>query len=142
MLLNCDGWHHRLNVHGFEQVLRDGEGQGSLAWGSPWSREELDLTEQLNNNKEFSRLRRWLNGQEPPCQCRRHRFDPWVWKIPWRRKWQPLPVFLLEKFHEERSLVGYSPWVRKESDTAEHTHKIFILLFLPLHIPLIIVRIK
>ena len=36
-------------------------------------------------------------GKESACQCRRHKrdwFDPWVWKIPWRRKWQPTPVFL------------------------------------------------
>ena len=37
-------------------------------------------------------------------------FDPWVRKIPWRRKWQPTPVFLLEESHGQRSLVHYSPW--------------------------------
>ena len=37
-------------------------------------------------------------------------FDPWVGKIPWRRKWQPAPVFLPGKFHGQRSLVSYSPW--------------------------------
>ena len=39
------------------------------------------------------------SGKEPACQCRRHKrpgFDPWVRKIPWRRAWQPTPVFLLE----------------------------------------------
>ena len=36
----------------------------------------------------------WLSGKESACQCRRHGFDPWVRKIPWRRKWQPIPVFL------------------------------------------------
>ena len=40
-------------------------------------------------------------------------------KISWRRKWQPTPVFLPEKSHGRRSLVGYSPWGRKESDTTE-----------------------
>ena len=45
----------------------------------------------------------------------------------WRRKWQPTPVFLPGEFHGQRSLVGYSPWGRKESDTTErltrtHTH--------------------
>ena len=35
----------------------------------------------------------------------------------WRKKWQPTPVFLPGKFHEQRSLAGYSPWGRKESDT-------------------------
>ena len=41
---------------------------------------------------------------------RRPRFDPWVWKILWRRKRQPTPVFLPGKSHGWRSLVGYSPW--------------------------------
>ena len=44
------GWHHRLNGHEFEQALGNGEGQGSLAYCSPWGRKELDTTEQLNNN--------------------------------------------------------------------------------------------
>ena len=39
--------------------------------------------------------------------------------IPWRRKWQPTPVFLPGEFHEQRSLVGYSPRGRKELDTIE-----------------------
>ena len=42
-------------------------------------------------------------------------FDPWVGKIPWKRKWQPSPVFL----PGQRNLVGYSPWCRKESDMNE-----------------------
>ena len=52
-------------------------------------------------------------------QCKRPRFDPRVGKIPWRREWQPTPVFLHGKFHGQRSLAGYSPWGRKESDTTE-----------------------
>ena len=62
--------------------------------------------------------------KNPPA-CRRPRFDPWVRKIPWRRKWLPTPVFLLGEFHGQRSLVGYSLWSHKESDTTEqltHTH--------------------
>ena len=47
-------------------------------------------------------------------------FDPWVGKIPWRRKWQPTPVFLPGEPHGQRSLEGYSPWGHKESDTIEH----------------------
>ena len=46
-------------------------------------------------------------------------FNPWVRKIPWRREWQPTPVFLPGKSHGQRSLVGYSPWVHKESDMTE-----------------------
>ena len=63
-----------------------------------------------------------ISGKEPTCQCRRHkrcRFDPWVGKIPWRRKWQPTPAFLPGKFHGQRSLVGYRPWGHKESDMTE-----------------------
>ena len=47
-----------------------------------------------------------------------HGFDPWVRKIPWRRKWQPTPVFLPGK--PPQSLVGCSPWDCKELDTTEH----------------------
>ena len=46
--------------------------------------------------------------------------DLWVGKIPWRRKWQPTPVFVLEKSLGQRSLAGYSPWGSKESDMTEH----------------------
>ena len=45
------GWHHQLNGHEFEQALRDGEGQEGLERCSPWDHKELDMTEQLNNNK-------------------------------------------------------------------------------------------
>ena len=55
----------------------------------------------------------WLGGKEFACQCRRLGVDPWVRKIPWRRKWQLTPVFLPGKPHGQRSLVGYSPWGRK-----------------------------
>ena len=55
----------------------------------------------------------WLCGKESTCQCKRHRFNPWVGTIPWRRKWQPTPLFLSGKAHEQRSLVGYSPWGHK-----------------------------
>ena len=53
------------------------------------------------------------------CRCRRCKrlgFDPWVGKIPWKRKWQPIPVFLPGKSHGQSSLVGYSPWGCKELD--------------------------
>ena len=62
---------------------------------------------------------------ESACQCRRLRrcwFDPWVGKIPWRRKWQLNPVFLPGKSHRQRGLADNSPWGHKESDTTKHTH--------------------
>ena len=51
----------------------------------------------------------------------------WVMKIPWRRKWQPTPVFLPGKSHGQRNLVCYSPWGRKESDTTERLHSLLLL---------------
>ena len=53
-------------------------------------------------------------------------FDPWVGKIPWRRVWQPTPVFLPGESHGQSSLAGYSPWGRKELDTTEHTHTLMM----------------
>ena len=63
-----------------------------------------------------------LSGKESACQSKRLGFNPSVRKLPWRRKWQPTPVFLPGKSHGQRNLVGYSPQGRKESDTTEHTH--------------------
>ena len=57
-----------------------------------------------------------LSGKESACQCSRCRFSPWIGKMPWKRKWQPTPVLLPGKCHGQKSLVGYSPWGRKESD--------------------------
>ena len=66
-------------------------------------------------------------------RLRRHGFNPWVGKIPWRRKWQPTPVFLPEESHEQRSLEGYSLSDLKESDMTEHacmTYDILLVAFL------------
>ena len=67
------------------------------------------------------------SGKEPTCQCRRCKsrgFNPRIGKIPWRRAWQPTPVFLLEKSNRQRKLSGYHTWDHKELDTTEpaHTH--------------------
>ena len=67
-------------------------------------------------------------------------FDPWVRKIPWRRKWQPTLVFLPGKSHGQRSLAGYNPWGSKESDTTERLQSfndlwnsiMFVLTWVPL----------
>ena len=60
-------------------------------------------------------------------QCGRPGFDPWVGKIPWRRKWQPTLVLLPGESHGGRNLVGYSPWGREELDTTEQQTTILIL---------------
>ena len=59
------------------------------------------------------------SSKEPTCQCRRCKgcgFDPWVETMPWRRAWQPTPVFLPGESRGQRSLGGYSLQVCKESD--------------------------
>ena len=80
--------------------------------------------------KYLKKINRYLgfpggaSGKEPTCQCRkykRHGFDPWVRKIPWRRVWQPNPVCLPGESHEQRRLAGYSPRAHKESDMTDVT---------------------
>ena len=64
------------------------------------------------------------SGKEPRCQCRRHKrcsFNPWVKKIPWRRAWQPTPVFLPGESHGQRKLVCHGLWGRKVSDMIKVT---------------------
>ena len=60
--------------------------------------------------------------KELDCQCRRCKrcnFHPWVGKVPWKRAWQPTPVFLLGEFNGQRSLAGYISWGGKELDKTE-----------------------
>ena len=64
----------------------------------------------------------WLRRQSVCLQYGRPRFDPWVGKILWRRKWQPTPVPLPGKSHGQRRLVCYSPRGYKESDMTERLH--------------------
>ena len=69
-------------------------------------------------------LPRWYSDEQPTFQCRRHKrhgFNPWVGKIPWSRKWQPILVFLPGKFHGQRSLVVYSPWCHRVRCDWAHT---------------------
>ena len=73
------------------------------------------------------------SGKESAYQCRRHKrhgFNSLVGKIPWRRTWQLMPVFLPGKSHGQKSLEGYSPWACRESNTTErlstHTWHIFL----------------
>ena len=61
----------------------------------------------------------WLRWLRICLQVRRPGFDPWVGAIPWRRKWQPTPIFLPGEFHRQRSLVGYSSRGHKGSHTTE-----------------------
>ena len=61
----------------------------------------------------------WLRWWRICPHCKRPRVNPWVRKIPWRRKWQLTAVFVPGKFHGQRSLMDCSPWDHKESDMTE-----------------------
>ena len=79
-----------------------------------YSRNHDNIVEQFSSNLKkyiflnaiiiYSGLPWWLSSKESACQCRRPGFDPWVGKIPWRREWQPTPVFLPAKSQGQRSL--------------------------------------
>ena len=68
------------------------------------------------------------DGKASACSTGDLGLDPWVGKIPWRRKWQPTPVLLSGKFHGLRSLVGYSQWDHKKSDTTEQLQFNFVFV--------------
>ena len=71
----------------------------------------------------------WLTGKEFACQCWRHGFDPWVGKIPWRRKWQPIPIFFPGKSHGQRSLMGSHGIAKSRARFGEwaYTHTYYAL---------------
>ena len=72
----------------------------------------------------------WLRQESVCLQCGRPRFNPWVGRIPWRREWQPTAVLLPGKFRGLRSLVGDSPWGRKELDTTERLRSLVQIVLL------------
>ena len=86
------------------------------------AREQLELV---------PRVSEMLGAKRPPwgfpggsdgrvcLQCRRPGFDPQVGKIPWRRAWQPIPLFLPGESHGQKNLASYSPWGCKELDMTE-----------------------
>ena len=79
-----------------------GGGRQEVAWWEFYFRQIVWL------KREDWGLPWWLSGRQSACQCkrcRRHGFDPWVGKIPWRMKWKPTPVFLPRQSHGQRSLA-------------------------------------
>ena len=108
---------------GWEDSLEKGMATHSsiLAWRIPMNRgawwATLHGVAKSRTQLEQLSIYTWdfpggASGKEPACQsrrCKRHGFDPWVKKIPWKRAEQPTPVFLLGKSHGQRSLAGCSP---------------------------------
>ena len=86
-----------------------------------------DLLEKIESSMDWSfPSSSAVKNLLPYMRGKRSKFDPRVGKIPWKRAWQPTPVFLPEKYHRQRSLAGYSPWGHKEMDmtgASEHAYK-------------------
>ena len=82
-------------------------------------------------------LPRWLSGKESACQCRRHQFDPWVWKIPWRRKWLSTPYSCLGNPMDRgawwATVLGVAkslPWLHKWAHILANHYLIFCQYFI------------
>ena len=93
-----------------------------FAWRIPWTEEPGGL-QSMGSQRVGHELATntftfpwWLIGKEFTHQHRRCGFNLWVGKIPWRRKWHSIPVYLPRKSSGERSLESYSPWGHRESD--------------------------
>ena len=109
-------------LSGIRSSLAGGQRLQCLAtWASPQGHSHHDsfvpLSCGASDPREIDKQKvqdfRWLSGKESTCQCRTHRFDPWVGKISWRKAWHPTPVFLPGKSHGQSSLAGYSLWACK-----------------------------
>ena len=98
------GWSWQPHSHGYGLNWADWAGKVGLGgWGFSSCSPSFS-----RNPDQLSGFPGGASGKESTCQCRRHKrhgFDPWVRKIPWRRAWQPTPVFLPGESHGQRSLL-------------------------------------
>ena len=104
-----------------------------LAWkiamdrGAWWATVHRD-TKSWTQLKRFSTqatssASQWLSSKESACQCRRSKFNSWVGKMPWRRKWQPTPVFWPGESQGQRSLEGFNTTQRLNNNNNKATSK-------------------
>jgi len=110
-----------MSLSKLQEILKDRE---------PWCAAVHKVTKSQTRLSDWTTTIEQLLGfpdgasdKEPACQCRRrkrHQFDPWVRKIPWRRAQQPTPVFLPGESHGQRSLAGYSPQVARLKQLNRH----------------------
>ena len=106
-----------------ENPMEGGAWQASAVHGVAKSRAWLSNFTFFPENYEQIRKTKGcpgnLDSKESACKGRRPEFNPWVGKLPWRREWLPIPIFLPEESHGQKSLAGYSSQGHKESDMTE-----------------------
>ena len=109
----------RAVLQAFQHVKWQGSQQAAVS-SAHWQDRNSWL---LRTSYTLKGLPWWLNGKEPAWQCRRCKFKPWLLKIPWRRKWQPTPVFLPRESRGQRRATvcvaakiqtGPGDWTTKE----------------------------
>ena len=115
------GQHHQFNGHEFEQASGDGGRYRSLGCCCPWGHKESDTTEQLNNSNNSK------GGRSPLSVCEYLVSNNTLnqsYCLLGRRKWQPIPAFLLRESRGQRSLVGCCPQGRTELDMTKETQHV------------------
>ena len=98
---------------------RDGGAWWAAISGVAQSQTQLKQLSSSSSSQLHQKTPGGSDSKKTTWQCRRCGFNPWVGMIPWRRKWQPTPVFLPGKSHGQRNLVGYSPWDHEGSEKTE-----------------------
>ena len=105
---------------GYQRVSH---GRRSVVCYSPWGRKESDTTERLHFSALITRFPWWLSGKDSACHMGDPGSIPGLGRSAGEGNGRLLiPVFLPGESHGQRSLAGYSPWGRKESDTTEQLH--------------------
>ena len=97
-----------------------------LCFPKTQTQNQWELDEETNWNSRYHSLLKLVlpNLLPRPPVSSLSRLPPFpIRVIPWRRKWQPIPVFLPRESHEQRSLVGYGPWGHKEADMTQATEQ-------------------
>ena len=121
--ITSPGWMHETSARTWctgktQRILVEREVGGRIGMGNTCkpmavSFQCMTKSTTIKKKKRQLGLPRLLSGKEPTCQGRGHGSDTWVREIPWRRKWQPIPVFLTGKSHGLGSLMDCSPWGHK-----------------------------